>query len=166
MFVEVLFGLLHLLLVDQAHVPQTAVGKAVNDGASQPTRQVVIDQRPDVRPQGGEQHHQRDTHLAVDGRHVGRRGDDQFGGERDKRTLDRHEDRDPEVIEVVEDRLDEFCGFHTGNLRFLLCESKKNLPIFRPALPARDEKSGKNTTFDLWQHCGTVLSRAAFCHTV
>ena len=42
MLVKIFFRMLHFGFVDEAHVPETAVGKLVNDGASQPFCQIVV----------------------------------------------------------------------------------------------------------------------------
>ena len=44
--------MLHFGFVDEAHVPETAVGKLVNDGASQPFCQIVVYQGSDICPYG------------------------------------------------------------------------------------------------------------------
>ena len=48
MLIEILLCLLHLLLTDEAHVTEAAVGKAVNDRAANEVGQIVVYHCSDV----------------------------------------------------------------------------------------------------------------------
>ena len=64
--VKVFFGMLHFGFIDQAHVPETAVGEFIDDGTSQPAGQIVIDDSADIGSYGGKKHYQVDVQLFVD----------------------------------------------------------------------------------------------------
>ena len=74
MLVKVVFRVLNLGFINQAHVSEAAVGELVDDGTSQPAGQIVIDNSTEVGSQGGEEHYQIDVQLFVDCRFVGCRG--------------------------------------------------------------------------------------------
>ena len=78
---------LHFGFVDEAHVPETAVGKLVNDGASQPFCQIVVYQGSDNCPYGCKQYHQIYIHVVIVGGFPSGRRDYNFRREGNKRTF-------------------------------------------------------------------------------
>ena len=99
--VEVAFGRFHLALVEQAHVSHAAVGKLVDERATYPAGQVVVEDGTYVGPEGTEENDQIHIQFTIGG-FVGGRYDNDFGGEGDKRALDHHEERNGPVIEIIE----------------------------------------------------------------
>ena len=90
MLVEVFFGMLHFSFIDKAHMSETAVGKLIDDGTSQPVGQIVVDDRSDICTESSEQYYEINIHLIVYCCFVGGRRHDHFGRKRNKRTLDGH----------------------------------------------------------------------------
>ena len=81
---------------------EAAVGKGIDDGASQKVRQPVVDHGSDERPERTAQDDHRHGHLARLSRHVGCRYHHHLARERDERTFDGHEQDNPSIVQVVQ----------------------------------------------------------------
>ena len=66
MFVEISFSVAHFGFINKAYMPETAVGKLIDDRASQPLCQKIVNQCSDIGSDGSEQNHQIDIKLVVD----------------------------------------------------------------------------------------------------
>ena len=111
-FGKIVFGLFHRCLIDETHVSETAVGKAVNDGATQPLGQVVIDNRSQVCTNGGEHYDEPDAHRAIGHGFPRSRRHHHFTGEGNKRTLDGHEYHHHPIVEVLQNPSENLCRIH------------------------------------------------------
>ena len=103
MLAEESLGMFNLGTVDKAHVAQSAVGKAVHYGASQPLGQIIVDEGTHIGTQRGYHYHHNDVEVAVV--HHGKKcrgGHYHLGGKWYERTLDSHEHKHPPVVEVVQ----------------------------------------------------------------
>ena len=58
---EIGFGVLNLRAVNQADVPETTVCETIDQGATEPTRKPIVDERAEVCTGGGNQHHKQDV---------------------------------------------------------------------------------------------------------
>lgn len=65
MMVEVFFGAAHLFLIEETHVSDSAVSKAVDNRAAQPSGEIIIDECADIGADSGENNDQHDVHAAV-----------------------------------------------------------------------------------------------------
>ena len=111
--VEVRFGMLYLGFINQAHVPETAIGKLIDDRATYEIGQAIIDERTDIGTDGSKQNYQEDIEFAVSaGSLVGSRRNDHFRREGDEGTFDGHQDGDGPVIQMVKTPLDKCNRFH------------------------------------------------------
>ena len=99
--VKIGFGFLHLLGIDEAHVPHPAVGKGIDDRAANEQRQDVVDDGSDECAKGGNEDNHHHVHVAVACREIGSRRDDDLAGEWDEGALDGHEQQDGAVGEVL-----------------------------------------------------------------
>jgi hypothetical protein len=89
---EKLLGCLYLLLVDETHVSETAIGKLVDDGSTHEVGNVVIDECTDIGTNGGEKYYEIYIQITVStGCFVGCRRYYHFRWEGDERTFDSHQ---------------------------------------------------------------------------
>ena len=100
MFAEVSLGVFDLGTVDEAEVPDAAVSEAVDDGPSEPFREVVVNECAAVCPDGGKNDHEEDVQAVVSHGFPGSGGHDHFGREGHEGALDGHEEGDHPVVEV------------------------------------------------------------------
>ncbi len=100
--VEVGLCHLHLLLVNEAHVAETAVGELVHDGAAQVIGEGIVDKRADDGAHCGKENHQEDVQLAFLGCQIGSGGNHHFAGEGDETAFNGHQQGDDPIVEVFE----------------------------------------------------------------
>jgi len=65
--VKEFLGVLHLGFVDKAHMSEAAIGKLIDDGATEPFGQIIIDESTDVGTDGGEEDNEIDIKASVSG---------------------------------------------------------------------------------------------------
>ena len=112
MAAEILLGILHLLLIYEAHVAEAAVGEFVHDGAAEPARKAVVDQCAEVGADGGK-HDDEENIEAVVGHGFPRGGRHyHLRGKGNKRAFDGHEQGDHPIVEVFKHPTKQFCCIH------------------------------------------------------
>ena len=99
MFVKVTLRPLYLFLVEQAHLPPTAVGEAVYDRSAEVVRGNIIDYSAAVRSECGEENHE--PHIKHTCRSlISRRGDEYFRRHWYHGAFQKHPDKDFKVSDV------------------------------------------------------------------
>lgn len=125
---EIGFGVFNLGAVDQAHMADAAVGKTIDDGAAEPTGQIVVDECTEVGTEGGYDDHHEDVHrIILHQGEEGCRGHHDFRRERDEGTFNGHEYEDPPVVEVLEDKINEWLHGN-GGVRMNDCADRTSRP--------------------------------------
>ena len=102
MTAKIVLGMGYLFAVEQTQVAETTVGKPVNHGTPQRTCQIIVDQRADVGPQSGKHYNEKDVHaVTFSTGQPGCRRHHHFGGKGNERTLNGHEKRNGEIVQIV-----------------------------------------------------------------
>ena len=100
---EVFLRLLHLLLVEQAHVAESAVGKGIDNGTSEVSGCGVVDECSEVGSDGGAEDNEDDVEVAAfGGCAVGCGRHHEFTGNGDDGALKCHQEGDGPVVEVLD----------------------------------------------------------------
>lgn len=100
---EVFLGVLHFLLVEEAEVSEGAIGKSVDDGASEVASGCIVDKGAYIGSQRGTEDNEDYVEVAaIGGSTVGGRWHDEFAGDGNDGALERHQEGDGPVVEMVE----------------------------------------------------------------
>lgn len=123
---EVLLGVLHFLLIEEAEVAEGAIGKGVDDGTSEVAGGGIVDEGAKVGTKGGAEDDEDDVEVAAIGCcTVGGGRYDKFAGDGDDCAFECHQEGDGPVIEMVE--TPSYEGGH-----FLILELKVNIQRHLP----------------------------------
>ena len=106
--VEEVFGILHLCFVNQTHMSKAAIGEFIDDGATEPFGQEVVDECTDIGTNGSKKDNEIDIQASITSGGFPCGGwHDHFGREGDERTLNSHQQGDSPIIKVFETPLNE-----------------------------------------------------------
>ena len=110
---EETFALFDCLPVDQQHFCPFCLCQSVDDRASEPIGQRIVDESAEVCSQSGHHHDQNDVERALLRQPRGGRNDG-FRRKGNKRAFDGHADEDDPIAEVVEYPKDDSCHEERG----------------------------------------------------
>lgn len=113
MLAEILLGYFYLLAVNQAHVTDSAISKAIDDRATYPFSQIVVDEGTQVCTDGSKHDDQNKRHSAawIHG-FPGSRWNNHLRWERNERAFDCHKQCNHPIIQVIQDPKKEICSIH------------------------------------------------------